>query len=278
MAELLDVSTEPVIEAQTQAPESEPSKWMPLSDEQRASAPEDIKALLEAKKWNSLDDALKGYKELEKFVGVGKHIVIPTDDDPAKWNDVWNQLGRPETSDKYVLNIESDAIEPELAEKWKKFAHTEGYTQKQMEGAVQFQLDIISSINKAENDAKEQTKQDLIKKWGGEQAYKNNTIEARMVADQLGIYKKLEAKGLASDPDIIEMLIDLKNKTAEGVITPPAPPEPGKDPLTEMAEIKASEAFTKRFHPQHKEVMKRFMELNMEIANRGLAPKRIQGG
>ena len=73
------------------------------------------------------------------------------------------------------------------------------------------------------------------------------------------------------------MLIGIKNNTAEGAITPPTPPETNKDPLAELEEIKKSEAFTKRFHPQHKAVMNRYLEVCTEITNRGLAPKRIQG-
>lgn len=279
MSELLDVSTEPTIEAQTTAPETEPSAWMPLSDEQRQSAPENIKKLLEAKKWNSVDDFAKGYSELEKFVGVGKHLVLPSDDNPELWNNVWNELGRPENPDGYTLDgIEDAGLDDELVSKWKQYAHGQGYTQKQMESAVQFQLDIISEANKIENERVESIKTELTKKYGGEVGFKNKMIEARSMADELGIYKTLEAKGIASDPEIIQMLVNMKERTAEGVITPPTPPQPNKNPVEELEEIKKSEAFTKRFHPQHKAVMQRFMELNQIIANSGLAPKRIQGG
>ena len=279
MDDLLNVSTEPVIPAATAAPATEPSSWMPLTDEQRASAPESIRALLEAKKWASVEDGLKGYAELEKFVGVGKHIVIPTDDNPESWNDVWNQLGRPKDPAEYILEP-NDAINDELASKWKQFAHQEGYTQKQMAGAVQFQLDIISGMNKAQNDEREATKVELTKKWGGEQAYKNNTIEARMIADRLGIYQKLEAKGLASDPDVIEMLIDIKNKTAEGVIAPATQPQATQDPITERAAIMKDPDWVDHLkHPtRHNELQKRYLELCAIITNTGLAPKRIQDG
>ena len=47
MTEILDVATEPVKTAQTQAPGTEPSSWMPLSDEQRETAPESIRNLLD---------------------------------------------------------------------------------------------------------------------------------------------------------------------------------------------------------------------------------------
>ena len=283
MVELLDVSTEPVIPATTVAPDTEPTRWMPLTDEQRASAPEGIRALLEAKKWNSVEDGLKGYAELEKFVGVGKHLVLPTKDDPEydqKMGNVYNQFGRPETSDKYTLEPH-EALSEELVGKWKQFAHSKNYTQDQFEGAVQFQLDIISSMNEAQNAETAATKAALTQKWGGEQAYKNNVIEARSIADRLGIYQKLEAKGLASDPDVIEMLIDIKNKTAEGVIAPATPPELAQDPVAERAAIMKDPDWTDHLkHPnRHDELQKRYIELCNVIANTpGLAPKRNYGG
>lgn len=275
MAEILDVPTEPAIKAQAGAPGTEPTGWMPLTDDLRNNAPETVKKLLEAKKWGTVEDVFKGYDELEKFTGVGKHLVIPESDDAEGWNNVWNQLGRPENPDGYTLESH-EALDDELVSNWKKYAHSEGYTQKQMEGAVQFQLDIISSINKAENDQRETNTQLLKDKW--KETYPERITGARMTADSLGIYQTLEAKGLASDPVIIEMLDTIRSRTTEGVITPPTPPSSAKDPLVELEEIKKSEAFTKKFHPQHKAVMKRFMELNQIIANTGLAPKRIQGG
>lgn len=269
MPEILDVSTEPVIPAQTTAPDTEPTGWMPLTDEQRSSAPESVKKLLEAKKWGTVEDALKGYSELEKFTGVGKHLVIPESKDDAEgWNNVYNQLGRPETPDGYVLEP-NEMISDELASKWKAYAHGEGYTQKQAAGAVQFQLDIVSSINEAENAEREKTKAALKQKWGGEEAYKNKTIEARQIADSLKIYQTLERKGLNSDPDIIEMLLDIASRTAEGVITPSTPPTPVKTPTEERDEIMKNPEWKDKFSRNHKKLHARYMELSQIIANSG---------
>ena len=98
---MTEVATEPKLNAQTGAPPSEPSGWMPLTDEQRNSAPEDVRKLLETTKWQTVEDMAKGYTELQKFTGVGKHLVIPEADDVEGWNNVYNQLGRPETPDGY---------------------------------------------------------------------------------------------------------------------------------------------------------------------------------
>jgi len=272
MSEILDVPTDTV---PTDAPPTDSTGW--TGEIKVDGAPEVVKNLLETKKWNNVEQIATGYNELEKFTGIGKHLVIPEAEDAEGWNNVYNSLGRPETPDKYI--IEDDEVVPldaELTDKWKQYAHKMGYTQKQMAGAVQFQRDIIkgaleaeaaqqAAAAEAEAAAKEEKVQALKQKLGAN--YDAEIRGARVVADNLGIYKTLEAKGLASDPEIIEMLIAIKNKTAEGVITPPTPPEPAKMPQDELEELKKNEAFTKRMHPKHKEVMKRFMELNRIIAN-----------
>jgi hypothetical protein len=275
MPEILDVQTEPVKTAQADAPVTEPTNWMPLTDEQRNSAPEGVKKLLETTKWGSVEEIANGYAELQKFTGVGKHIVIPDVDDTKGWDNVWNQLGRPETSDGYTLEP-NEAINDELASKWKQFAHSQHYTQDQMAGAVQFQLDIIESI--ANTEAEEKLAADELLKSEWKEQYSDRVAGARMVADKLGIYDTLKAKNLISDPDIIRMLDVIKSRSAEDVITPQSPPAGQKTSQEELEEIKASDAFKQRFHEKHKETMTRYMELNNLIANSGQAPKRYQGG
>jgi len=106
MTELLDVSTEPTKPAQTNAPGTEPTSWMPLSDEQRNTAPENIKKLLEAKKWTSFDEVVNGYVDLEKILGRGEHIFRPeSPDDTEGWAKYWTQLGVP-SIDEYEFEAD----------------------------------------------------------------------------------------------------------------------------------------------------------------------------
>ena len=291
MTELLEVPTEPVKTAQTIAPGTEPTSWMPLSDEQRETAPESIKNLLESKKWTSFDEIANGYVDLEKILGRGEHIFKPESPDDAEgWTKYWGQLGVPSTADGYEFEAdEAVPFDEDILNRFKAFVHKQHYTKEQAAGAVQFQREIIKDViaaNEAQEAAdaeteeasKEAVRKALKQKVGGEVAYQNMIIDARRVADELGIYQTLEKKGLASDPEIIIMLETIKNKTAEGVIAPSTPLQPTKSLQEELEEIKKSEAFNQKFHSKHKETMVRFMQLNQEIANKGLAPKRIQGG
>lgn len=291
MPDLLDVVTEPTIPAQTNAPGTEPSSWMPLSEEQRNTAPEAIKNLLEAKKWTTFDEVVNGYVDLEKILGKGEHIFKPeSPDDTEGWNKYWGQLGVPPDIKEYEFDTdEAVPFDETVLTRFREFAIKQHYTKEQAAGAVQFQREIIKEVMvaeaaqenadiEAEEVEKETTRKALKQKAGGEVAYQNMLVEARQVADSLGIYQTLEKKGLASDPDIISMLVGIAEKTAEGVITSDTPPIPVKSPLEELEEIKVSDAFKQKFHPKHKDIMVRYMQLNQEIANKGIAPQRIQGG
>ncbi len=290
--ELLDVSTEPVMPAQTNAPESEPSGWMPLTDEARNTIPENIKGLFESKKWSSVEDVATSYSELEKVLGKGDHIFKPeSPDDKDGWAKYWQQLGVPPEANEYEFKAdESVPFDDNVMSEFKEFAKSIHLNKEQAAGLVQFQRDIIKSAMQAEEtnqaEAAAQTAEEidtirkaLVTKYGGEVNYTNKATDARRIADELGIYQTLEKKGLASDPEIIGMLVEISEKVAEGVIPKgDVPLTAAKAPLEELEEIKKSDAFAQRFHPKHKDIMKRYMDLNMIIANSGLAPKRIQDG
>lgn len=291
MTELLDVSTEPVIPAQTPAPGSEPSSWMPLSDEQRNTAPENIKKIFETKKWSSVDDLANNYEKLEQVLGKGEHIFKPeSPDDADGWNKYYQQLGVPDDINGY--EFEADEAVPfadEVLSRFKEFAKNQHYTKEQAAGAVAFQREIIKEAVAAETEAEAQAatqaeadleivRKALVTKAGGEVAYQGMMVEARQVADALGIYPTLEKMGLASNPEVISMLTMIKENTTEGVLAPGTPTVPTKDPQEELNEIMKSEAFTNRFAPGRKAIMARYMELNKIIANSGKAPVRPQGG
>lgn len=275
MTELLDVDTEPTKPAQTPAPATEPTDWMSPTGEIRDGAPEAVANLLGAKKWTTVEQMTEGFVNLEKMLGAGEHLFIPeSEEDTEGWDKVRTQLGWPGTADKYELNYEGDIeISQELLGQYKEYANKRRWSQKDFQDNVIFQLEAVAAQVEAHQaqlaTQKEENIQALKQKWG-ETNYEVKVKGARIIADSLGIYQTLEAKGLASDPQIIEMLDTIASRTAEDVITP-TPPTPTKTPQEELEEIKKSEPFLQKFHIDHKATMKRFMALNQEIANAGQA-------
>ncbi len=275
MPEILAVDTEPTKPAQTTAPATEPTGWMSPTGEIRDGAPDNVINIVKSKGWNTVEKIVDGFIGLEKFKGIGEHLVIPEAEDAEGWDNVYKQLGRPETHDKYELGYEGNIdVSDELVGQFKQFAHGLGLTQKQFNDVVGFQLDAITAQSEA-YDAQLATQKEenivaLKQKWG-ETNYAVKVKGARIIADSLGIYQTLEAKGLASDPVIIEMLDTIAARTAEDVITPQTPITAAKSLQEELDEIKKSESFLQKFHLDHKKTMARFMELNQEIANAGQA-------
>lgn len=258
--------------AQTIAPDTEPSGWMSPDGEFRNGAPEGIQALLDAKKWTNVGQLADAYGELEKFKGIGEHLVIPETEDAEGWSDVFNKLGRPESHDKYEFTYDGDVkLSDELTGQFKEFAHELGLSQKQFQDIVSFQLDAVGAQSQAYDTQLETDKaaamETLKAKYGADTPTK--ITGAREIAEQLGIYETLERKGLASDPDIIDMLATIKGRTAEDVIAPQTATVIETTPLERLAEIKKSDSFTQKFHPDHRKTMAEFMALNQEIANSG---------
>lgn len=255
MPEIMDVKIEPVKTAQTEAPSTEPTGWMSPDGEIREGAPEKVHNLMEAKKWTNIEQIVDGYNELGAFKGIAEIMEnVPT------------------TADGYEYTYSGEGESPindELLNGFFQLAHTKKWPKQFVQDVIDFQLDAIAGQVEASNaqlaTQKEENIVALKQKWG-EVNYETKVKEARITADKLGIYKTLEAKGLASDPEIISMLDVIASRTAEDVITPPSPPTVIKSPQEELEEIKKSKSFTEKFDPAHKQTMARFIELNKIIA------------
>ena len=265
---------------------------MPLSDEQRNTMPENVKGLFETKQWSSVEDVTTGYAELEKVLGKGDHIFKPeSPDDADGWTKYWQQLGVPDDVNGYEFETdEAVPFEDAVLSRFKEFAKKQHYTKEQAAGAVSFQRDIIKEVMAVEAEAEAEAlktseaeidtiRKALVTKSGGEVQFQTMMVESRQIADELGIYATLEKKGLASDPEIIGMLQDIKNRTTEGTILKgDTPLNTTKDPKAELKEIVESDTFKNKFAPGRSELMKRYMELCKIISNSGNAPIRQQGG
>lgn len=274
MTEIMDVNTEPTKPAQTTAPDTEPTGWMSPTGEIRDGAPDAVANIVKNKGWDTVEKIVEGFVGLEQFKGVGEHLVIPEAEDAEGWNNVYKQLGRPETHDKYEFEYDGEVeLGDELIGQFKEYAHSLGLTQNQFNKIVNFQLDAVGAQTEAYNAQSEAQKQANIEalqlKWGVN--YNAKITGARIIADSLGIYETLDSKGLASDPVIIEMLDTIANRTSEDVITPTPPAVPSKTAPERLEEIKKSDAFLQKFHRDHKKTMAEFMALNQEIANSGQA-------
>ncbi len=270
------MNAEPVKEATSNAPASEPSGWMNPNGDFGEGVPENVQGLLEKKKWTNVNQVVDGFLELEKYKGIasGEHLVIPESaDDIEGWNKIYSKLDVPESADKYEFTNETGVeISDELLTSFKTFAKSENYSQKQLAGAVQFQLEAVKASEEISAQQRAERKAENIdamkSKW--KDAYVPTQTKIDTTAEKLGVKSFLEEMGIDKEPEIVNMLLTIANSDSEDTLT-----ETGDKIVTtslhdKLKVIMASDAYNQRFHQDHKKCMAEYMELNTKIANAGL--------
>lgn len=66
------------------------------------------------KGWKTAQDALTGYRNLEKLLGAdraGNTLVRPKDDDAEAWKEFFGKIGRPDNKDGYDIQGDGDFVE-----------------------------------------------------------------------------------------------------------------------------------------------------------------------
>lgn len=82
------------------------------------------------KGWGGVDDLLQSYQNSEKLIGADPSKVLTISEDPAKMDEVWNKLGRPEAADKYSLKLPEE-MKDGLYDNMAGAAHKAGLTDAQ---------------------------------------------------------------------------------------------------------------------------------------------------
>jgi hypothetical protein len=270
---------EPVKTATTEPPTTEPTGWMGNTGEFRDGAPDNIQTLLGNKKWTNVEQMAEAYIELEKFKGVGNHLVIPEVEDAEGWDNVYNQLGRPETADKYTYEGERvEMLGEELMEQFREYAHKSGKTQSQFQSDIDFQLDAIEAMDEViaqqAEDLRVKNEASLKQLYGIN--YDNAMQDADLTSQKHNYVEQIASEGLEGSPIVKILLNHISNLEAEDGINKGGQPPVEKSLQQQLEEIKADPAFLSKFDPKHKEVMAKYMDLNRKIANSGQAPMRRQ--
>jgi len=271
MTELIDVN-EPVKEAVSTAPETEPSTWGAINDDFTSNAPDVVKDLIAKKGYDNLGKFFDSYVNLEKMKGGSEGIVIPSDDNPDGWGEVWNQLGRPETHDKYEITYDGDIpLSDDLTNSFKQFAHGMGLSQKQFNDTVAFQLDAVKASEEAYakqvQERQEENVSKMQEKW--KDKYDVTFQKTQDAAEKLGVLEFFKSRGLDTEPEVVNMLLTIANSDSEDSISTQTAQVVEKSDQEQLEEIMKSEAFLDKFHKKHKETMATYMEINRRIANSG---------
>ena len=253
MVDLIDAVKPAVSDAPATEPSADvtPDKWHG----------DDYSTMVEAKGWKGTDDVLKGYGDLEKLQGMPEFAEY--------------MKGIPATVEdyKYTYGGEGDSpISDELAKSFFQLAHEKKWPNSFVQDVIDFQLEAITAGDEIHTTQQTERRNENIssmkQKWQND--YEPTTTKIDATAEKLNVKEYFESLGIDKDPEIVNMLLTIANSDSEDNLNPQGEPLVAAKTLhDQLKEIQESDAYKERFHADHKATMKRYMDLNMAIANAG---------
>ena len=136
------------------------------------SISEDFRNDPSIEKFTEIDALAKSYINATKMIGQDK-IVIPTKNSTQEaWDEAYAKLGRPESADKYALDVKSDVVpfDETAIKSFAEQSHKLGLNNKQAQGILEFyKNNMEGSLQQAKIDtetAQSQAEQELRQEWG----------------------------------------------------------------------------------------------------------------
>lgn len=158
----------PVTEGQGEAPQGEgQALWY-------ESAPDEVKGYIQNKGWDDPIKAVSSYQELEKYRGANENELLRLPKDPQAenaYNEIWDKLGRPESADKYNVELPEGAnIDEGRLNTYRDVAYKAGITQAQFEALAQADASYMASMmEQSQKEIAQQQEADyqkLRREWG----------------------------------------------------------------------------------------------------------------
>ena len=136
------------------------------------SISEEYRADPSIEKFTEIDALAKSYINATKMIGQDK-IIIPTKNSTQEaWDEAYAKLGRPESPDKYALDVKSDVVpfDETAIKSFAEQSHKLGLNNKQAQGILEFyKNNMEGSAQQAKIDtetAQSQAEQQLRQEWG----------------------------------------------------------------------------------------------------------------
>jgi hypothetical protein len=241
----------------------------------RSALPEDIRDNPSFAKFNDVTSLASSYVNLQSHLGRDKIAKPVTDSD---WDDVYEFLGRPESADKYEIEL-PEGLPDEIASQFndetlssfKQEAHKLGLNAEQVKRLVAWQVGNMSNQHESYkgiiDQSMEQGESALRQEWG--RAYDQNLGFARKAFNEYGgdaLAAKMESSGLGNDPDVLKAFANIAKTTmADKDLAGPSSgthmaltPEEAR---SEASTIMSHPAYTDRRHPEHNSMVKKVQGL-----------------
>jgi hypothetical protein len=240
----------------------------------KEAIPEDLRNDPNISKFTELEALAKSYVNATRMIGQDKVAVPNNNSTEDQWNEVYNKLGRPESPDKYKLEVNSDVVplDESAVKSFAENAHKLGLNNKQAQGILEFYKNSMEgSVQQSQVDmetAQAQTEQELRKEWG--RAYDDNIRKAGALAKanmnpEILDMQLQDGTRLGDHPAIIKGFAGIANLLSEDklVSTESENVSQGTDYAAEISKIVNDRdgPYWNKAHPDHDKIVQQVFTL-----------------
>ena len=278
VAETTQTTTEAPKETTTQ--ETQIEQQPTVAKSWKEAIPEELRNDPNISKFTELESLAKSYVNATRMIGQDKVAVPNNNSTDDQWNEVYDKLGRPESPDKYQLDIKSEAVplDEGAIKSFAENAHQLGLNNKQAQGILEFYKNSMEgSLQQNQVDmetAQANAEQELRKEWG--RAYEDNikkagaVAKANMDANILDMQLK-DGTRLGDHPSIIKGFANIANLMSEDklVSTESENVSQGIDYDAEISKIVNDRdgPYWNKAHPDHDKIVQKVFNLRTMMTN-----------
>ena len=246
----------------------------------KEAIPEELRNDPNISKFTELESLAKSYVNATRMIGQDKVAVPNNNSTDDQWNEVYDKLGRPESPDKYQLDIKSEAVplDEGAIKSFAENAHQLGLNNKQAQGILEFYKNSMEgSLQQNQVDmetAQANAEQELRKEWG--RAYEDNikkagaVAKANMDANILDMQLK-DGTRLGDHPAVIKGFANIANLMSEDklVSTESENVSQGIDYDAEISKIVNDRdgPYWNKAHPDHDKIVQKVFNLRTMMTN-----------
>ncbi len=229
-------------------------------------------------KFTEIDALAKSYINATRMIGQEKVAVPNENSTDDQWNEVYGKLGRPESADKYQLEVQSETapLDESAIKQFAENAHQLGLNNKQAQGILEFYKNSMEgSVQQARVDtetAQANAEQELRKEWG--RSYDENIKKAGAIAkanmseDILNMELK-DGTRIGDHPSVIKGFASIANLMSEDklVSTESENVDRGTDYQAEISKLVNDRdgPYWNKSHPDHDKVVQQVFTLRTMI-------------
>jgi len=225
-------------------------------------------------KFTEIDALAKSYINATRMIGQDKVAVPNENSTDDQWQEVYGKLGRPESPDKYKLEVQSDTVplDDGAIKSFAENAHKLGLNNKQAQGILEYYKNSMEgSAQQARIDtetAQANAEQELRKEWGSN--YDNNIKKAGSVAKanmnpQILDMELKDGTRLGDHPEVIKGFANIANILSEDklVSTESENTDRGTDYEAEISKLVNDRdgPYWNKSHPDHDKVVQQVFTL-----------------